>query len=349
MRKLLFFTFAFFFTASMAFGQNNHATITQTGGAGVGADNVANIEQEHSGNQGTNVVTVQQQGVANKIRGFSQWGSGNTAELSQFNNNNVIRMWPAQGPQEHDPTGRSFGGEVTVTQRGQHNVLHDLDQIGWGNEAVVNQDGQDFVEIELQYSQRGGPGNAVSIFQSNGTGNEVGDRSGDKGVHQQGDNELFISQNAPDNRAGTKSLSEAGITDFGPNPLIGTGQESGETQSLVQAGSGNFLEIFQEGADVVEYALQNGSNNIAVIDQNGDAFATDQASLIQRGSNHVANITQENGSDNLARVTQSGAVHIAVIGQDGQGHTATIQQSNMNHSATVSQTGLNNTATVIQQ
>lgn len=349
MRTLFLLTFAFFFIAEGAVAQNNQSNVTQNG-----QNNDATIEQDHSGSEGMNVVTVKQLrgpdgGGDNTVEEFSQWGSGNEATITQTGWEHVVRQWSDQGAKKHGLTGKSFQGEIEIIQRGSQNLIHDVDQIGWKNKVDILQEGEEnFIDIETQYSERGGSGNSVEIGQGLYGRHSVGDGSGDRGIHQQGNNELTIYQNVSDSRAGVKTLREAGITDFGPNPLIGSGEQSGENQAIVQAGSDNSLEIQQEYDDEVEFALQNGIGNEGTILQRDRFDGGNTASLIQRGSDHTTEITQKNGSNQTSRVTQDGTSQTATLMQDGNGHTALVTQSGMGHIATLTQEGSDHTATVTQ-
>ena len=295
LRTTLTITVGFLFTVGVAFGQQNDAEVTQQG-----QDNDATLTQEHQGSQGQNFIDVYQDGASNSVDNFAQYGSGNEAILDQNGVSNTVRSNPEQGAQSGipggGPNGASYNGLVTVDQDGEQNTVWDLDQIGSQNTAHIRQDGEgNFADIETQYSVNDmQEGNLAEITQT-GNYNVVGNNRapGNRGIHQQGtSNELSVTQTGNENIGGMKTLSEAGITNFGPNALVGGGEQFGGRQALVQAGQGNSLTISQDGQDKVEFVLQNGVGNTGTITQLGGA-ASNQASLVQRGTNNTATVTQK--------------------------------------------------------
>jgi len=295
LRTTLTTTIALLFTVGVAFGQQNDAEVTQQG-----QDNDASLTQEHQGSSGQNFIDVYQEGTSNSIDNFAQYGSGNDATIDQNGVSNTVRNNPEQGAQSGipggGPNGASYNGLVTIDQDGEGNTVWDLDQIGSQNTAHIRQEGEDnFADVETQYSVNDmQEGNLAEITQT-GNRNVVGnDRApGNRGIHQQGtSNELSLTQTGNDNVGGLKTLSEAGISSLGPNGLVGGGEQFGGRQALVQAGEGNSLTISQDGQDKIEFVLQNGVGNTGTITQLGGA-ASNQASLVQRGSNNTATVTQQ--------------------------------------------------------
>lgn len=295
LRTTLTTTIALLFTVGVAFGQQNDAEVTQQG-----QDNDASLTQEHQGSSGQNFIDVYQEGTSNSIDNFAQYGSGNDATIDQNGVSNTVRNNPEQGAQSGipggGPNGASYNGLVTIDQDGEGNTVWDLDQIGSQNTAHIRQEGEDnFADVETQYSVNDmQEGNLAEITQT-GNRNVVGnDRApGNRGIHQQGtSNELSLTQTGNDNVGGLKTLSEAGISSLGPNGLVGGGEQFGGRQALVQAGEGNSLTISQDGQDKIEFVLQNGVGNTGMITQLGGA-ASNQASLVQRGSNNTATVTQQ--------------------------------------------------------
>jgi len=294
LRTTLALTVGLLFTVGTAFGQQNDSEVTQEG-----TDNSAKLTQEHQGSQGQNYIDVYQDGTANDINNMSQFGSGNEADLDQDGTRNIIRNNPEQGAQAGipggGPNGASYNGTATVDQDGVENTVWDFDQIGSQNDLYIQQDGEgNFADVETQYSVNGmQKGNLAEITQD-GNYNVVGNdlAPGNRGIHQQGtSNQLTVTQEGNRNVGGQKTLSGAGVTDFGPNALIGGGEQFGGNQALVQAGENNSLTISQDGGDVVEFVLQNGTDNTGTITQMGGT-ASNKASLVQRGTNNTATVTQ---------------------------------------------------------
>jgi len=295
MRFSLTVTLLLIFATGTAYGQNN-VSLTQSG-----TNNTAQADQGFAGTQGPNTLTITQDGTGNTIENFGQYGSGNATTITQVGEQNVVKRWAEQGPKRYGtPIGNSFNGDLTIDQDGSRNVVHDADQLGWDNVADIEQNGKEnWADLEMQYSRGEDEANAATIAQV-GTNNAIGDKSGDRGGHQQGGSTLTLAQEGNGNRAGTTTLAEAGISDFGPRPLIGSGEQYGGRQSIVQAGAAR-LTLTQQGENnVVDHVLQNGDGNQGMIDQTG---GENWASLVQRGPNNSAEITQE-GTANTAVVTQ---------------------------------------------
>ena len=289
-------TLALIVTVGMAFGQND-ATVEQEGGS-----NSASISQEYTpGNSGImNTVDAFQDGDGNQIVNFSQFGDGNTATIDQIGNNNDVGSNPKQGNKDAS-FSRSQGGDIDIDQYGNQNDVWDIDQGNTGNEANIYQGGPEagettvsgnFVDVDLQLDTPTGgnnlQGNTVTITQKSdnnyvGTGN-----SSVRGVYQEGEgNALTITQEGD---AGSKVGTALSGMYNGRNAIAQDGFDN--TATVSQRAGGNHT---------VEYLIQDGSYNEAMIDQYGGSGNT--ASLVQLNNSNMADIDQ-NGSNNTAHVTQ---------------------------------------------
>lgn len=280
MKKLVTFLFVFAFISSMAFAQNS-STVTQSGDG-----NEASVNQQHVGVGAQNIAVVEQiagEDEGNTVLSLNQYGADNLYDIYQDGNGNVVRQHPEQG--KHGP---SINGEIDIDQMGDDNTVHDADQTGYGNTVNITQDGNNnFVDVEGQDSRVPGEletGNTVNVTQY-GDGNMVGTGTG-TGIYQtNGGNVINITQDEG-SRAGTQSVqTSTGL------PI----QEGG--QGLVQiSGYDNTMNINQYGSgSKVKYVLQDGSLNTVNINQG----------LSSMGGMHTAEVTQV-GVDNTANITQNG-------------------------------------------
>jgi len=274
MEKFTILFVAMLLTSGIAFAQNS-ATSTTTGN-----DNEAIIDQlfQSGASSDINQATTVQMGNDNKILAPNQVGAGNVLVIEQIGSENIIDRgeqgfngWP------------SFDGSIIIMQNGDGNGIWDSDQAGSNNALTINQDGDDFANVDAQISSEGGSGNKITIDQLGGS-NFVGEYSHNgAGAYQEGDgNEMDIDQ------AGG---AQAGVTDYlvsGATEKFFRGSiENG--QGLIQFGNNNMLTISQNGASTVTFMVQEGSSNIATVNQTDDL---NTASTLQIGDFNAAGITQ---------------------------------------------------------
>lgn len=270
MKKLTTLLFVLVFASSMAYAQND-ATVDQDGN-----DNNASIEQEYQAANGVtanNEAIVAQTGDQNDVALLNQNGAGNEYNVNQEGDNNLVNQWPEQGK-----NGPSTNGLIDIDQIGNSNEVHDADQTGENNRAIVSQNGVgNFVDIEGQRSA-GTAGNLIDILQEGDGDHAVGTGTG-TGAYQDGvGNSMDIDQSGWGQAAGTESVQSDGVP----------GQEGG--QGLVQLGQDNELIIDQNGsANTVRSVLQDGTSNMADIQQNG---SNNSAAVSQIGAGNSATVTQ---------------------------------------------------------
>ena len=233
-------------------GNNNHATMTQTGGTG----NYAEI----AANSSDNIAGITQVGARNwgSIgQGWIGYGSMslNTATISQTGDRNVVSLaagatfTPAIPGYTSDLDGlgiQQYGlhNTGTVTQTGSDNQAA-IYQYGSQNEGTIVQS-TDFNKANLIQL---GDGNSASITQEFGNSNVVN-------LKQDGlDGEATILQHGTGNVVKGLGL-DVMATSF-----------DGSDLNVDQFGTSNILNLKQEdGASATVY--QNGTSNVATVIQN---------------------------------------------------------------------------------
>ncbi|WP_445664150.1 hypothetical protein [Fodinibius sp. AD559] len=296
------------FASSMAFAQNNSSDVDQ-----VGTDNSADINQVYDAGQSAamNQAVVNQDGVSNEVRGLNQKGAGNYYGIIQSGEGNIVQSHPEQGGQGGV---NSYDGFIHIAQfapgEAAGNKVWDADQAGEGNLLTINQTGGDIANVEAQVST--GSGEATNqIYINQGLGeNSVGEYSHNgPGAYQEGTDNIMTITQSGDASAGTESKLVSGADDT----FFRGNAEGG--QALVQLGEMNNLNILQNGASEVEYAIQT---------DNSDASGWNMATISQTGDDHIVDLEQHGA--NTATVTQTGGNHSASVWQSGS-NTATITQN----------------------
>ncbi len=310
MKKLTTLLFVLVFASSMAFAQNNSSDLDQEG-----TGNSADIDQIYDAGQssGTNHAMVYQDGQSNEVRGLNQKGAGNYYGITQIGEGNIVQSHPEQGGQGGV---NSYDGFIQISQfaleGADGNKVWDADQAGEGNFLTITQNGGDIANVEAQVSKGSGESvNQIYITQTFGD-NKVGEYSDNgPGAYQEGsDNVMTITQSGGAS-AGTESKMVSGADDT----FFRGNAEGG--QALVQLGEMNLLNINQNGASKVEYAIQTDNSNYNVTGWN-------TATISQTGDDHMVDLEQHGA--NKATVTQTGGNHSASVWQSGS-NTATITQN----------------------
>ena len=292
MRQLLkitsIFALALVFTAGMAFGQSNSATVNQVGNSHSsdihqdGNGNLTNLDQvDQNLNDGfTNAMSAD---VFQKFDGNEAYidqkgsnaGGGNpafaSAEVDQVGNNNFLRL--ESGPfyfNSHEVDvdqlgnnntvrlqGQNGGGEATVYMNGNRNKLVEATQgglIASGNPFI--QKNSQFLEVRVN-----GNGNVIGGDQESGDG---GDR-------------LTVDIDGNDNFVPTSQVS---------------GGTADRDIDIDVSGSSNFIQ-----------ALQGEEGNTATIQLNSFSD-NNQVVVDQQTAGNTASVTV-NGMDNTTSVCQA--------------------------------------------
>jgi hypothetical protein len=296
MRQLLKNTFtlalALVFTAGMAFGQSNEATVNQVGNshsADIQQDGVGNITdlEQADQNLNDNATNAMSADVFQKFKNneayIDQKGSQDqgaatataSADVDQIGNNNFLRL--ESGPffaNSHDVDvdqlgnnntvrlqGQNGGGEATVFMDGNRNKLVEATQGGLikSNNPFIQKNSQ-FLEVRVN-----GSGNVIGGDQESGDG---GDR-------------LTVNVDGDDN--------------FIPTSQVNAGPGAGNADRDIDIdvlGSENFIK-----------ALQGGAGNTATIDLNSFSD-NNQVVVDQQTAGNTATVTVD-GMDNTTTVCQA--------------------------------------------
>jgi hypothetical protein len=247
MRQLLKITFtlalALVFTAGMAFGQsNNTADITQNED-----NNVADIEQIGDNNE-SDITQTSAAGLS----------VGHDADVLQDGDGN-----------------NSFVDQSMGTQFTNQTFLTDIDQLGNGNDAVVEQAG----DIGFQSN--------ATIFQD-GNNNDAGVSTGNGG------GSFAVTQIGDGNKVGGFP-SVDGVAAFRQEPGV-----SGPFSTH------NALTVTQDGDQNEVFGFQTVGENRATVDQFGDDnyLRLEQTNSVAAAAPNRSTVTQD-GFSNEATVIQS--------------------------------------------
>ena len=324
-------------------GDNNLATVTQTGGSGgtsdidqTGDDDIATVTQSDGGAAGTNSSTIEQiGGSGTQTATVTQTNAGNgpanvstvTQNATQGGNTVAVAQDGSgnnadadQGPAASDPLV-FFGIPFPTTPNDVLDNQITINQTGDGNTAT----GQQIL------ASNGGERNSISIdqFQSGNTATVIqGTGSGafDPSANDN-DNMATIMQDGATN---TSSITQGGELGLATNTQIGDNNASTILQSGgIPAG----LPLGPNGNTAL--VTQMGDGNTSTVDQT-DSFVGDLI-IIPAG--------------NLATVNQFGDTGTSTVNQDALGgHTATVTQllGSTGAESTIDQSGLFNTAEVTQ-
>lgn len=378
-------------------GDDNLATVFQEGNYGdsqiaqTGDNNDSDVKQYGV----SDVSTIRQDGNRNEAN-VTQRGDRADSDIDQDGNRNLATVLQRGNDVLSVIEQDGNNNEADVTQRnGSDGSTSDIDQDGNRNYALVDQSGRDadsFIitdgnnnDVYVDQSGRRavsvvGQGD-VSFIQPNGTatGNYVNvDQSGRNVVSLVGqdgtNNRATVTQSGnrsddlprpnPVNLGGyaisqlTLAFTNPGSTAFLPN---------GGYSVVGQAGSNNRVNVEQAGRDNRSVVVQGvnfspisqsaATGNVARVTQEAgsrDAFSA----VVQGGSNNTARVTQsgrsaeslllQQGDSNFARVNQSGNFAQSLVMQKGNRNDARVNQELNSVVSDIYQTGDDNEATVLQ-
>ncbi|MFS2214285.1 hypothetical protein ACCD08_07245 [Telluria sp. Tellsp104] len=288
-------------------------------------------------------ITVTQQGGGNTVAAEQvnttpdpvAFPAATTASITQIGNNNHVG-----GP------GATSGGIYQIlAPRGGARAT--VSQTGSDNNAGITQNGRlggNSPPVEAVITQQGN-GNDATITQTNAFSNDVTvDQNGSANLARlrqvgTGDASLHVTQNGSGN---TATVDHLGSSHGGPQ-VTQTGE--GNTVSLyadnllgpgariTQDGSMNNANVLLVGFDIMLTLSQQGVGNVA----NASVSGTSYADISQNGSYNLANLTQANGFQK------------ASIAQIGNSNSATVTQTlQAYYVGNVSQTGAGNWSNVYQ-
>jgi len=308
MRKVSLLIVAFLFTAGMAFAQNT--TDIDQDGTGL----TATVDQSGTDND----AVAFQRGSFNKEITITQVGTDNWARSSQTNTGNYTELTRAVQDQtgndneaEIIQTGRSVTASQTqygndnwafINQASYVDAQQDQGdegnqgQYGNDNHAEIEHQGQNFANIRSQATQlqvgddnyawmwQQGQQNNSATHQQFGDWNEISTKQ--NGRH----NTIHITQNDDNNIVAGVTMSSSLAFNAG-----GYGLQEGDDNSITilqdgeVGGDANEIGFYQTDgawADIHQF----GEGNLTLIHQEGGV-----ATVLQGGSNNVANVTQGTG------------------------------------------------------
>jgi hypothetical protein len=303
MKRLVSVLIAVFFMTGMAMAQGNHSETTQEG-----TGNDATVEQlgaEHES-------YIIQDSKTNK---HNTAAFGNEANVKQFNgDDNYSLIYQNEGNGSKD-------AYADVEQKGSENESEIYQGYGYYNDMRLLQDGSG----NWSYMKQNGSGNVATVDQ-------LGDDN-QSDVFQRGGAFLDVDQDGYGNDVDAHqdySYQEGDIDQIGDRNIVNLTQKSRPDPSL-----GNHAEVYQEGDknetvitqdgdnntakhwvygydNYMEFT-QEGSENIAVVDQKTwkdvDNYGN-QVSVYQKNSSNGAGndfYAKLKGDENIINVTQNGS------------------------------------------
>jgi hypothetical protein len=302
-------------------GVRNKATISQTGGFfGLGLNRVGSVYQERK-SSGRNVLTIEQNGVADRIETVYQRsntggnapntiavtmnGSGSPFSVGNGWGSSLSGFAAGSGAtssalKQGDTTATSRGNSIAlnvsgafnnfgVTQNGLNNTVGTLNLGGLGNEIGIRQNGNN---NEVALADVGGFANNIGIRQLQNNNGASVTVSGDRnitGVFQDGDfNSATVVVDGDQNGGfGSFGLNAAG------NLVLSAGL-------FEQIGDSNSLDATVTGNNNVFATKQSGDDNSIShsVVGNGNQFA-----VLQTGNGNVS-VTSQIGNGNVIGVSQ---------------------------------------------
>ena len=361
-------------------GDFETATITQSGSNNNNRTVQAGEEDEltstQSGSQGR--VIVSQYGEETEM--------GNTATVNQTatSSNNTVDIGQIK-----------FDNVATVTQRGHNNNLLPgsiVRQVGERNTTTINQDG-DRGNVAVIQGDLTGPlafggmtlnstgydpatndafGNTATVRQGTVQGLQALDNI--VGIVQSGDNGMATAtQDGTNNTIGIRQLNVGAVRSIGN--MATALQETGTDNNLIdieQAGQQNNATANQtmnvarsrinlnqrKDNNVATLTQSQGDDNVINVKQTPDNFdtASNTVTMSQAGSDNEARLLQT-GYDNTLTLTQNGDGHLlrqnGGVGnefalQGGHGNDATLSQTGNDHTINFNQSGVDNVITITQ-
>lgn len=346
MKRVIAILVMILFAVSFSFAQSDTAKVTQNAQSSqalisqtLGASNFAEATQTGM----WNFANVDQQGSTNRATIVST-GNSNSVDFAMphdfFVPNSALSY--TGGLLGLGVTQYGTSNNATVTQNGDFNWAL-VGQFADGNSATITQ-----TEGDLMTS------NYAGVNQKVGTGN-ISEQ-----IQSAVDAESYILQTGSTNFAHVEQYQNIGGLYYGGLAEV---VQDGSNNNAVQSQTGS--AVAYDGTSVQAKIYQVGTNNYAVQNQNGggnvslitsignnngvpgDEIKTDQtgewntatieqgllgavnsnmASIIQTCSFSTANISQEAGDGNSARITQQTDSDIAQIFQSGVSNIAEIMQ-----------------------
>lgn len=253
MKKLIAIFGVLAFTAGMAFGQNNDATVDQTGDQNeafisqAGQDHDAIITQDNWGLP-AHYASIDQSGGDDNEAIITQSQRGASAVIEQIGSENFAGLTQS-GPND---AGTSLANEAGVYQLGNNNELRNHNFLG--NAYMKNGTSVDNDKNWLQVNQIGDNNKAGAWLEHHNDGT----------IYQEGDwNEASL--NMVSNAGGEVNIADIYQKgDYNEASII-------VSRTADFDGLGNWGKISQDGDLNQAFMTQNGDFNWAEITQNGNS------------------------------------------------------------------------------
>ena len=362
---------------------DSNAAIRQFGGEG----NTA-VAFQQTGNSSIGGVN-NQSGVGSN--GITQNGNLNTSEVYQLAGGRNFQARTDQLGDRNDSVliqgniDNNDSMRARISQTGDDNIssvvqsgINGAPNAAFGNQMVnIVQSGSDNLSrVEQEHFSNGALTSSLQVVQNeDGNDSFIQQRSGSGLIN--------VTQNSSDTTGLVGGVIRDNLISGGTDivranfsRVIQTG--TGRTEAtLTQTGLGNLSDIrqsnaaalgagastatvVQNGQDQGSFIEQNGSNDVAFVDQIGGAGNVSRIQQLAGGTNNTADIQQsgfnsessviQTGSDNTANLLQGplSMGNLSEITQGGSTNTADVFQYSSGNSSTVTQSGTNSIATVTQ-
>ena len=253
---------------------------------------------------------------------------GSTSDVDQDGNRNYASVDQSAKNADSFIVTSGNNNEVTVSQDGRRAVSI----VGQGDVPFIAPNGT-ATNNSVEVTQDGK--NVVSLVGQDGGNNKAT-------VTQTGDRSTALYRPAPAT-LGNYAISQIGLAFVAPNnPAF---LPNGGFSVVGQAGSYNKVTVEQAGVDNRSVVVQGV--NFSPLSQTAAVGNTAKVSQ-EVGSNNAFSAVVQGGTDNKARVIQSGESAESLLLQQGNGNFAHVNQSGDGAKSLVTQNGINNDARVRQ-
>jgi trimeric autotransporter adhesin len=289
----------------------------------VGNDHTVEVTQT---GLGTNAATVEQSGDhtytwLTQDSFVPDGASQNTAAIEQSGTELRVRADQKASASISDIAVRQegFGSLIDITQNAiQSDVMANIEQVGTTNTMLIQQGGIGG-KLGINISQKGSE-SAVGAFQ---TANEAAEMHIDIEIDGGSFNTADVTQT---NRVGSGVFASADIEQVGEGNIASVNQQvdhfAKATASIIQTGTGNYLEVKQDlyDAEATASIAHVGSYNRTFVEQYGTGPLASQVSEISLNGDRN-NVTVVQGAVNF------GTGNTSTMAITGNGNTAVVKQN----------------------
>lgn len=275
MKKLTTLLFVLVFASSMAYAQNNEATVDQEGDnqdsyvEQVGSTNEADVDQftDNSGTQESDIIQLGSENVATVNQ--SQTGGGNnglnSAYIEQDGDNN-------EATQTQNAPGYNGGQSVWGLQEGSGNTLNQSTGSGY----TLSLNAEQYGTSNTADQDASGAHNHGEVYQDGESNEAVQNLSGSNNGYM-GDI-ILIDQN--------------GVGNYASQDFTGHGSSHNNNAEVIQLGDDNEAWQLGNGRNLNATVSQDGMGNWSTQEQWGNGHSS---SVTQTGDNNTADVMQSSG------------------------------------------------------